>query len=109
VSVRVSNTGSVAAGHVVMLFLFDIYRRVTPEYKLLRRFLFHPYVNRTYLDEFLTCISFRFERVFLNPAASQVVSFNLSSADFEYFGVDGWYAMCVVVLTMMKIRLAYAF
>ena len=35
--VTVTNTGSVAANHTLLLFLFDMYRTVTPEYKLLKR------------------------------------------------------------------------
>jgi hypothetical protein len=38
VSVTVANTGLVEAEHSALLFLFDIYRRVTPEYKLIKRF-----------------------------------------------------------------------
>jgi hypothetical protein len=47
------------------------------------------YINE--LQRFV-CL-FRFERISLNPSTSQVVSFDLSSADFEYFGVDGWYTL----------------
>jgi beta-glucosidase len=36
-SVTVTNTGDVAAKDSVLLFLFDSYRRVTPEYKLLKK------------------------------------------------------------------------
>ncbi len=37
VSVRVTNTGDkYTAEHSVLLFLYDMYRRVTPEYKLLK-------------------------------------------------------------------------
>ncbi len=38
VSLTVQNTGAVYAAHdSVLLFLFDVARRVTPEYKLLKR------------------------------------------------------------------------
>jgi beta-glucosidase len=38
VSVTVTNTGpTYTADHTVMLFQYDMYRRVTPEYKLLKR------------------------------------------------------------------------
>jgi beta-glucosidase len=38
VKVTVTNTGNFTAKHTVLLFIFDIYRRVSPEYKLLKRF-----------------------------------------------------------------------
>ena len=39
VLVTVTNTGlQYTATDTVLLFLFDMYRRVTPEYKLLKRF-----------------------------------------------------------------------
>ncbi len=38
VSVTVANTELVETEHSVLLFLFDIYRRVTPEYKQFKRF-----------------------------------------------------------------------
>jgi len=37
VRVTVSNTGAVAANHSVLMFVYDKYRRVTPEYKLLKK------------------------------------------------------------------------
>jgi beta-glucosidase len=38
ISVSITNVGTTyRAGHVATLFLFDLYRRVTPEYKLLKR------------------------------------------------------------------------
>eukprot|EP01037_Dinobryon_pediforme_P047580 gene47580-61859_t len=72
VTVDVTNTGKVAARHVVMLFLYDLYRRVTPEYKLLRHF----------------------QSIFLQPGEKQIVLFTLSTPnDFEYVGVDSHYIM----------------
>lgn len=72
VTVDVTNTGKVAARHVVMLFLYDLYRRVTPEYKLLRHF----------------------QSIFLQPGEKQTVLFTLSTPnDFEYVGVDSHYIM----------------
>ena len=42
VSLTVQNTGSTYAAHdTVLLFLFDMVRRVTPEYKLLKRYAQH--------------------------------------------------------------------
>jgi beta-glucosidase len=39
VSLTVQNTGNTYAAHdTVLLFLFDMVRRVTPEYKLLKRY-----------------------------------------------------------------------
>lgn len=39
VSVTVTNTGATyTAAHSVLLFLVDVFRRVTPEYKLLKRY-----------------------------------------------------------------------
>ena len=37
VMVTVTNEGSRAGKHTVLLFLYDIYRRISPEYKLLKR------------------------------------------------------------------------
>ena len=40
VSLTVTNTGAkYTATDSVLLFLFDVYRRVTPEYKLLKRYV----------------------------------------------------------------------
>lgn len=36
-SISVTNTGQVAAPYTALLFFFDMYRRVTPEYKLLKK------------------------------------------------------------------------
>jgi beta-glucosidase len=37
VSVVVTNTGARSGKYSVLMFLFDMYRRVSPEYKLLKR------------------------------------------------------------------------
>lgn len=72
VTVDVANTGKIAARHVVMLFLYDLYRRVTPEYKLLRKY----------------------ESIFLQPGETQTVSFTLTTPeDFQYVGVDSHYVL----------------
>lgn len=72
ITVEVTNTGKIAARHVVMLFLYDLYRRVTPEYKLLRKF----------------------QSIYLQPNEKQVVLFTISTPnDFEYVGVDSHYIM----------------
>lgn len=39
VSVVVTNTGLIQSKYTVLLFITDVYRRITPEYKLLKRFL----------------------------------------------------------------------
>lgn len=39
VRVTVKNSGARAAKHSVLLFLFDMFRRVTPEYKLLKKYV----------------------------------------------------------------------
>eukprot|EP01040_Poterioochromonas_malhamensis_P001562 gene1562-1654_t len=71
VSVTVTNTGTYAAKHSVLLFLYDMYRRVTPEYKLLKRFT----------------------KISLAVGEARTVSFTLSSKDLEYIGVDGYYLL----------------
>jgi beta-glucosidase len=72
VTVDVTNSGKVAARHVVMLFLYDLYRRVTPEYKLLRKY----------------------ESIYLKAGETQTVVFTLSTpVDFQYVGVDSHYLL----------------
>lgn len=71
VSVNVKNTGNVAAKHSVLLFVYDMYRRVTPEYKLLKRF----------------------EKVYLESQQSVTVYFQLTSEDLQYIGVEGFYQL----------------
>lgn len=72
ITVDVTNIGKVAARHVVMLFVFDLYRRVTPEYKLLKQY----------------------QAITLQPYEKQTVSFTLSSPkDFEFVGVDSHYLL----------------
>ena len=67
VSVTVTNTGLRAGKEVVMLFLTDQVRRVSPEYKLLKGF----------------------EKVELSPQESRTVSFTLTApADLSFIGVD---------------------
>jgi beta-glucosidase len=39
ISVDVTNSGTLGANHSVLLFVFDMYRRVTPEYKLLKQYV----------------------------------------------------------------------
>jgi hypothetical protein len=70
-SVVVTNTGDLAAKHSVLLFLFDMYRRVTPEYKLLKRF----------------------SKISLEPGASVTVSWTLSGDDLLYVGIDSRYIL----------------
>ncbi len=68
VSVDVQNTGAVDANHTVMLFVVDMYRRVTPEYKSLKSFT----------------------KIFLKAGQSQTVTFSLNAKALQYAGVDGW-------------------
>lgn len=44
ISVDVENTGNYDAKHTVMMFVYDLYRRVTPEYKLLKRSVLYFFV-----------------------------------------------------------------
>ena len=69
VSVDVQNTGTVDANHTVMLFVVDMYRRVTPEYKSLKGFT----------------------KIFLKAGQTQSVTFTLNAESLQYAGVDGWY------------------
>jgi len=66
VSVTVTNTGHTTAKHSVLLFLTDVVRRVTPEYKLLKGFT----------------------KIELEPGDAAEVEFTLGRADFMYVGVD---------------------
>ncbi|CAM9285896.1 unnamed protein product, partial [Ectocarpus fasciculatus] len=67
-SVLVTNTGSVDASHTVMFFLFDMYRRVTPEYKSLKGF----------------------EKFFISAGDTVNVTLKIQPSLLEYVGVDGW-------------------
>lgn len=63
-----TNTGDVAGKEAVLLFVTDWARRVTPEYKLLKRF----------------------EKVALGAGESKEVTFTLvPEEDLSYIGVDG--------------------
>jgi len=66
VSVTVSNIGVIDGKHTVLLFIYDIYRPVTPEYKLLKRF----------------------DKIFLKSGESKIVNFKLTSNDFMYVSED---------------------
>jgi beta-glucosidase len=68
VSLKVTNTGNVDSLHTVLIFLFDSYRRVSPEYKLLRRF----------------------EKVFLPAGTSSNVIWSIATSELEFVGVDSW-------------------
>jgi len=73
VSITVKNThATIIADHVVMLFVTDLYRRVTPEMKLLKRF--------TRLSA-------------LQPAEQRTISFALTANDWQYIGVDSRYVL----------------
>jgi beta-glucosidase len=71
IEVTVKNGGTVDGKHSVLLFLYDMYRRVTPEYKLLRQF----------------------SKVDLAAGASQTVPFTLTPEDLKYIGVDSHYLL----------------
>lgn len=71
VSVDVQNTGLYDASHSVLLFVYDLYRRVTPEYKLLKRF----------------------EKVTLSAGDQQTVTWTLTAKDWEYVGLESHYVM----------------
>ncbi len=71
VSVTVTNSGPSTAQHSVLLFLFDMYRRVAPEYKLLKRF----------------------DKVNMTAGASQTLKWTLTSADMQYVGIDSRYVL----------------
>lgn len=44
ISVMVTNTGTRTGKYSVLMFLFDMYRRVSPEYKLLKRSGFAKFI-----------------------------------------------------------------
>jgi beta-glucosidase len=70
ITVKVTNTGSRSSKYSVLLFMSQIYRRVTPEYKLLKRF----------------------SKVELSAGESTVVQWTLNAAtDLVYVGQDGRY------------------
>eukprot|EP00602_Paraphysomonas_sp_CaronLab_P009302 CAMPEP_0185036734 /NCGR_PEP_ID=MMETSP1103-20130426/30106_1 /TAXON_ID=36769 /ORGANISM="Paraphysomonas bandaiensis, Strain Caron Lab Isolate" /LENGTH=881 /DNA_ID=CAMNT_0027574385 /DNA_START=71 /DNA_END=2716 /DNA_ORIENTATION=+ len=72
ISATVTNIGAVASNYSVLVFLFDVYRRVSPEYKLLKRF----------------------SKVDLAPAEFVTLSWTLTaSEDLKFIGLDGWYIL----------------
>lgn len=72
VSVTVTNTGTVhTAAHSVLLFIVDVFRRVTPEYKLLKRF----------------------EKVVLAPGQQTTLTFTLNREDLKYVGINSRYVL----------------
>ena len=66
ISALVTNTGTVSSKYSVLLFLYDVYRTVTPEYKVLKRFT----------------------KVELGPSQSTTVSWTIAASDLQYIGVD---------------------
>ncbi len=66
VKVIVKNIGSQTGHETVLLFIYQMYRRVTPEYKLLKRF----------------------KKVLLHPEQSNPIMFTLTKKDFEYVGLE---------------------
>lgn len=71
VQTTVTNTGAVAGSHSVLLFFFDLYRRVTPEYKQLKRFA----------------------KVTLGAGESTTVTFSLPVSELKYIGMDSRYIL----------------
>lgn len=68
VSATVTNTGNIAAQYSVLLFMNQMFRRVTPEYKLLKRF----------------------SKVYLAAGESAELVWELTAAaDLVYVGLDG--------------------
>jgi beta-glucosidase len=64
VSVKIKNTGKIAAYETVMFFLFDLNRQVTPEYKRL----------------------FSFERVWLEPGTETLITTKITEEHMRYIG-----------------------
>lgn len=71
VTTQITNHGPYDSKHSVLLFMFDMYRRVTPEYKLLKRF----------------------SKVDLKVGETTTVSWTLTSKDLEYVGIDSRYIL----------------
>lgn len=68
VSATVTNTGDTTAKYSVLLFMNQMFRRVSPEYKLLKRF----------------------SKVELAAGGSEVLQWDISAAlDLVYVGMDG--------------------
>lgn len=68
VSVDVTNSGNRAGKHTVLLFLSDMARRVTPEYKLLKGF----------------------KKVSLAPHQTTTVTFTLTMDDLSYVNIESY-------------------
>jgi beta-glucosidase len=78
VSVTVTNTGSSTGKYSVLLFVSQMFRRVTPEYKLLKRF----------------------SKVELAAGEAVVVVWELSAAiDLVYIGMDARYSTGIILLS----------
>lgn len=103
VTVDVTNHGVLAPGYKhgdepalysVLLFLFDLYRRVTPEYKLLKRCV--SWSCRCHsltltLCVFVCDIILRFSKLSLANGETQTLSFTLTADDFRYVGLHSRY------------------
>jgi beta-glucosidase len=71
VTVNVHNAGSMEGMETVMLFAFVMYRKVTPEHKLLKRF----------------------QKLHLNAGERKMVSWRIPAEDFKYIGIDYRYVL----------------
>eukprot|EP01039_Chlorochromonas_danica_P006556 gene6556-7232_t len=71
VSLTVRNAGTMAGKHTVMLFLTDLYRRVTPEYKRL----------------------LRFQKVYLQANEDITLTWYIPASDLQYVGVESHYQL----------------
>lgn len=72
VSVTVTNNGpTYSANHSVLMFVYDMYRRVTPEYKLLKGFT----------------------KDSLAVGESKTFTFTIASEDLQYVGIDSRYIL----------------
>ena len=72
VSVKVTNNDATrSASHSVLLFVYDLYRRVTPEYKLLKKFSKDEYA----------------------AGETKTFSWLLSAEDLQYVGIDSRYIL----------------
>eukprot|EP00604_Paraphysomonas_vestita_P001495 CAMPEP_0174822222 /NCGR_PEP_ID=MMETSP1107-20130205/14408_1 /TAXON_ID=36770 /ORGANISM="Paraphysomonas vestita, Strain GFlagA" /LENGTH=839 /DNA_ID=CAMNT_0016040611 /DNA_START=23 /DNA_END=2542 /DNA_ORIENTATION=- len=72
ISAVVKNTGAIESKYTALLFVVDMYRRITPEYKLLKRFT----------------------KVNLAAGESKELSWELDATeDLKYIGIDGKYTL----------------
>ena len=121
VTTQVTNHGPYDSKHSVLLFMFDMYRRVTPEYKLLKRYglsrIFiiscgcHDSIDgltTTLIIDlhtpYLAHCSYRFSKVDLKVGETVTVSWTLTSKDLEYVGIDSRYGTAAIETRTMLCR-----